>query len=121
VIGIESPVKLSFLRICQGDGVRHFGNAVPNILNELNPFGDTQTKDICFTYHFSVSSYRINDTLDFSSFQLLRTCGAERRARRLHRRWKAEVTVRSSAWFGANCRLVYFIIDHHRQAPDQVR
>jgi hypothetical protein len=26
------------------------------------------------------------------------------------------VTVRSSAWFGAKCRLVYFIIDFYRQA-----
>jgi hypothetical protein len=28
---------------------------------------------------------------------------------------------RSSAWFGAKCRLVYFIIDFYRQAPGQVR
>jgi hypothetical protein len=31
------------------------------------------------------------------------------------------VTARSSAWFGANCRLVYFIIDSYRQAPGQAR
>jgi hypothetical protein len=49
------------------------------------------------------------------------TLGAERRPRRLHRGWAAEVTVRSSAWFGANCRLVYFIIDIHRQAPGQAQ
>jgi hypothetical protein len=29
------------------------------------------------------------------------------------------VTARSSAWFGANCRLVYFIIDFYRQASGQ--
>ncbi|MDI6763687.1 MAG: hypothetical protein QME83_11730 [Thermodesulfobacteriota bacterium] len=49
------------------------------------------------------------------------TLGAARRTRRLHRRWEAEVTVRSSAWFGANYHLVYFIIDLSRQAPGQVR
>jgi hypothetical protein len=38
------------------------------------------------------------------------TLGAERRARRLHRRWEPEVTARSSAWFEANCRLVYYWI-----------
>jgi len=58
-----------------------------------------------------------------SEYELLQclTPGAERRAGRLHRRWKAEVTVRSSVWFGARCRLVYFIIDFNRQAPGQVR
>ena len=49
------------------------------------------------------------------------TIGAERQARRFHRRWKAVVTARSSAWFGAICRLVYFVIDFHRQALGQVR
>jgi hypothetical protein len=49
------------------------------------------------------------------------TFGAERRARRLHRRWEAEVTVRSSAWFGAKCRWVYSLFDFYRQAPGQVR
>jgi len=29
------------------------------------------------------------------------------------------VNDRSSAWFGAICRLVYFIIDIYRQAPGQ--
>jgi hypothetical protein len=31
------------------------------------------------------------------------------------------VNDRSSAWFGARCRLVYFIIHFNRQAPGQAR
>ena len=49
MIRVQPAVKFSLLFVGKGNGIRDLRNAVPNILHELYPFGDTQVHYVCFS------------------------------------------------------------------------